>query len=119
MTIMLGNASGKLTTGNTYSVGLGNFPSGIAVADVNGDGFADLLVSGFNGLAVLVGNGDGTFRPGPFTTLTTAQNFLATGDFNKDGKVDVALADYQDGFLDILLGNGDGTFKQVAQQYLI
>jgi uncharacterized protein (TIGR03437 family) len=119
VTIMLGNASGKLTTGNTYSVGLGNFPSGIAVADVNGDGFADLLVSGFNGLAVLLGNGDGTFRPGPFTTLTTAQNFLATGDFNKDGKVDVALADYQDGFLDILLGNGDGTFKQVAQQYLI
>jgi len=115
VTILFGSASGKLTAGNTYAVGTDNFPTGIAVADVNGDGIPDLVTSGFNGVATLLGNGDGTFRAGPFTTLNTAQSFLATGDFNKDGKQDVAVTDYLSGLIYILLGKGDGTFKPVSQ----
>ena len=115
VTIMFGGANGKLTTGNTYSTGLGSFPTGIAVADVNGDGIPDLVVSGFNGIATLLGVGDGTFRTGLFSTLYTAQSFLATGDFNKDGKMDVAVTDYLSGLIYILLGKGAGTFNQVAQ----
>jgi uncharacterized protein (TIGR03437 family) len=115
VTILFGSASGKLTAGNTYAVGTANFPTGIAVADVNGDGIPDLVAAGFNGIATLLGNGDGTFRTGPFTTLYTAESFLATGDFNKDGKPDVAVTDYLSGLIYILVGNGDGTFKPVSQ----
>ena len=115
VTIMFGSASGKLTTGNTYSTGMGSFPTGIAVADVNGDGIPDLVVSTFSGLVTLLGNSDGTFRSGPVTSLQTSQSVLAAGDFNKDGKVDVAVTDSASGLIYILLGNGDGTFKQASQ----
>jgi hypothetical protein len=116
VTIMLGSASGKLTTGNTYSTGQPfSSPTGIAVTDVNGDGIADLLVSGLVGIATFLGNGDGTFRTGPFTALPTVLSFLATGNFNKDGKMDVAVTDYLSGLIYILLGNGDGTFEQASQ----
>jgi len=118
VTIMLGSASGKLTTGNTYSTGMGTAPTSIAVVDVNGDGTPDLIVSTYSGIVTLLGNGDGTFRAGPFTAVQTLQSFVAAGDFNNDGKVDVAVTDYQNGFVHILLGKGDGTFNQVAQ-YLI
>jgi hypothetical protein len=37
---------------------------------------------------------------------------LSSGDFNKDGKLDLAVSNYSDGTLSILLGNGDGTFLQ-------
>jgi len=116
VTILFGAANGKLTTGQTYK--LAGFPSSIAVADVNGDGIPDLLVSTFDDILTLLGNGDGTFRTGPATTIHTTQSFIATGDFNKDGKVDVALADSASGFVHILQGNGDGTFNEVAQ-YLV
>ncbi len=115
VTIMFGSASGKLTTGNTYSTGTGSFPGAIAVADINGDGKPDLVVSVFAGLVTLLGNGDGTFRTGPSTAAPAEGPYLATGDFNKDGKVDVALTDYLSGMLYILQGNGDGTFTQVSQ----
>jgi len=115
VTILFGNANGTLTKGNTFAAGTDNFPSGIAVADVNGDGIPDLVTAGFNGIATLLGNGDGTFRAGPFTTLYTAPSFLATGDFNNDGKQDLAVTDSLSGLMYILLGNGDGTFKPVSQ----
>jgi hypothetical protein len=119
VTIMFGSASGKLTTGNTYSTGASSFPGAIAVADVNGDGKPDLVVSGFQGIVTLLGDGNGTFRSGQVAAPVTAEGpFLATGDFNKDGKVDVAVTDLLSGMIYIPLGNGDGTFTQVSQ-YLI
>jgi len=118
VTIMFGSASGKLTSGNTYSTGMGTFPGAIAVADVNGDGKPDLIVSTFVGIVTLFGNGNGTFQSGPSTVAPAEQPFLATGDFNHDGKIDVAVTDYLTGFVYILLGNGDGTFN-LSAQYLI
>jgi len=38
-------------------------------------------------------------------------NSVATGDFNKDGRLDLALSNYFDNTVSVLLGNGDGTFK--------
>jgi hypothetical protein len=64
---------------------------------------------------VLLGNGDGTFQP--------AQNFasgspfsVAVGDFNGDGKPDLALANPASSSVSVLPGNGDGTF-QAAQNF--
>jgi hypothetical protein len=37
---------------------------------------------------------------------------MAAGDFNNDGKPDLAIANYGDDTVTLLLGNGDGTFTQ-------
>ena len=64
-----------------------------------------------NGIAVLLGKGDGTFAP-PIDGGTEAQGFpLTVGDFNNDG-----IPDLVNWFL-VLLGNGNGTFRQVLAPF--
>jgi hypothetical protein len=101
---------------------VGTNPQDVVTVDFNNDGKLDLATSSYDdstgdgSVSVLLGNGNGTFQPaqtfaaGPYTFS------LAAGDFNADGKLDLATAN-QDVFTDtgendvsILLGNGDGTF---------
>jgi VCBS repeat protein len=95
-----------------------------AVADLNGDGNADLLVSipgtvvtNFqlqNQLEVFLGNGDGTFKtPIPIASVPDLYGIPVIADLNKDGKLDlVFLGETAPGQAEIViaLGNGDGTF---------
>ena len=94
----------------------------IDVADFNGDSIADLVVAvPHNGsrTAILIGNGDGTFR----TPLVLTSPFLntpqqqAVADYNGDGFQDLALSlgDGSFGLLQIQNGNGDGTFQPARQ----
>lgn len=112
--IFLGTANGTLTPGNTYSLGPQSYPTSVAVADVNGDGTADLVVMAGQNLVTLFGKGGGEFQTGGSTPLSISQSFIATGDFNEDGKTDVAVIDFFNGLLHVLLGNGDGTFTESA-----
>ena len=68
------------------------------------------MVTADNTVSVLMGKGDGTFQP--FVAFATGSfpNSLATGDFNGDGKVDLATAN-SDNTVSILLGAGNGTFQ--------
>jgi hypothetical protein len=106
LTIYLSNGDGTFHTGAVYSVP----PGAASAADVNGDHKVDILLSGFSApLQVLLGNGDGTFQSpisGPTASYSGSLNF---GDFNRDGKLDIAVGTY-DGIA-FLEGNGDGTFK--------
>src|SRR5687768_13225053 len=61
-------------------------------ADLNGDGILDLAATGSGGVGIMLGNGDGTFRPRVnFSTGAQSQD-LAAGDFNSDGRVDLAVS---------------------------
>lgn len=77
------------------------------VGDVNNDGFPDIVTPG---LYILIGNGDGTFKPPVLHTLYGVTN-LQLRDINNDGKLDVVAVAGLNGFLDVLLGNGNGTFQ--------
>jgi len=85
----------------------------LAAADFNGDGKLDLLVTGnLNagpGGAVYLGNGDGTFGSPQSFNLVSPLGNPAIGDFNGDGKLDLAVPDGAS--VHVLLGNGDGTFQ--------
>lgn len=95
----------------------GSGPWGIAVADFNLDGKVDIAVadnqtSNTSNISVLLGKGDGTFQNALSASAGTAPINLAAGDFNGDGKPDLAVVSTTG--LTILLGNGDGTFQSPA-----
>ena len=109
--IFFGNGDGTFQSPVSVS-GPGDSYSDLAVADMNGDGKPDLI--GQNGLqlSVLLGNGDGTFQA-PKTVPAVSNGIrssgaLVVGDFNGDGRPDVALVCLE--AVEVLPGNGDGTF---------
>lgn len=93
------------------------YPEDVVVADLDSDGNSDLAVSNgfesdpeFDGVVVLLGRGDGSFRaPVPYPTHNWAGELLAA-DFNDDGALDVAVGRKFSGDLSILLGDGRGGF---------
>jgi hypothetical protein len=89
-------------------------PNSIAVGDFNHDGKLDLAVVGgdtnADNTAILLGNGDGTFRPAQYYTAGVGPGSIVAADFNGDGNLDLAVAS-QSNYISILLGNGDGTFQ--------
>jgi hypothetical protein len=102
----LGDGDGTFGPQTTYFAGYDtNF---LVAEDFNGDGKIDLAVSSAAGLAILLGNGDGTFQAASFPVVTSLSAF-ATADLNNDGKADI-LANGT-----VLLGNGNGTFTAISQ----
>ncbi|KAA6459071.1 VCBS repeat-containing protein [Acidobacteria bacterium AB60] len=94
----------------------GRAPGNIYSVDLNNDGITDLVQDTEetpSGFSVSLGNGDGTFRAPVFYTLPskTGPNPIATGDFNNDGKVDIAVAIAGTNQILVYLGNGNGTLQ--------
>lgn len=95
----------------------GNFPANVAVGDLNGDGILDFAIpdqlSAY--IAILLGNGDGTFHNGTSVSFPLV-NFAYLADVNGDGKLDlINLTSQVSGGnvtkINARLGNGDGTFS--------
>jgi hypothetical protein len=87
----------------------------VAVADVNGDGKPDMVVSNFwsSTVGVLLGNGDGTFQTAVTFTPGVQNSAIAIADVNGDGKPDLIVGIWSGG-VGVLLGNGDGTFQPIV-----
>src|ERR1700723_299846 len=114
--VFLGNGDGTFTPSSSTATTDG-CPCSMAAADFNGDGKLDVAVANFEGttVTILLGNGDGTFTAAPNSPITVgnAPLALSVGDFNGDGKLDLAVSNSNDATLTILLGNGDGSFTPV------
>jgi archaellum component FlaF (FlaF/FlaG flagellin family) len=89
---------------------LAQFSNDVAVADLNGDGKLDLVFSDdclspcvAKTIEIFLGNGDGTFQPGMSFTVGNAPQSVAVGDFNGDGRLDIAVANPGDNTVSILL----------------
>ena len=104
-----GNGDGTFRPAVRYPVGYES--SGVAVADFNHDGIADLAVTSLvsNDVTTLLGNGDGSFRVTPTTYVAgVGASSLAAGDFTGDGFPDLAVADHSPyGSISVLLNDGN------------
>jgi hypothetical protein len=121
---LLGNGDGDFQSPvlSPTSIEHQRLPASLALGDFNADGRIDLAVtfpnSGIGGgpgdVEIFLGNGDGTLQSAivyPLSNLVSSHpNGLAVADFNRDGKLDLAVSDSGTDTVSILIGNGDGSF---------
>jgi hypothetical protein len=116
ISVMLGDGDGLFV--DRIDVTTGPSASGVAVADLNGDGELDVVTaSRAPVVSVLLGHGDGTFERrvsyASVTTFTTQYQyprFLQILDLTEDGKLDLVVGETS-GPYSLFVGNGDGTFQ--------
>jgi hypothetical protein len=114
VSVLLGNGTGTFPTRKDFATTVA--PWSLTTGDFRSDGKADIVATTFltnvgDLVSVLLSNGDGTFQPHVDYESGSFPYAVVVGDFNHDGKADLATANNQSKSVSILLGNGDGTFQ--------
>lgn len=112
VSIKLGNGLGGFSATTNFTIGL--YPSSLTAGDYNGDGNIDLATgsdnTNYNYVSVSLGNGTGNFAAFTNFPVGFISNSIINGDFNGDGKLDIATANRLSSNISILIGNGLGSF---------
>ncbi len=109
VSVFLGNGDGTLDTHTEYAVG--DDPRGIAVIDINGDGYMDIVNTNrtANSISILTNDQTGHFGAPNFIETGGDQEWgIATGDMDNDGLLDVVVGCRGSSNVAVLLNNGAG-----------
>jgi hypothetical protein len=108
--VLLNNGDGTFADELVFPVGTGAWS--LYAADLNRDGFMDIVTpsSNNNNVYVLINNGDSTFGPAVAYPTGDGSHSVCAADFDGDGFIDLAVSDPWENKISILINNGDGTF---------
>src|SRR5579862_464414 len=119
--VFLGDGKGGF--GPSRKLSVGSSAGSVAIGDWNGDGKADLAITGHdtyqtptlpefrpNFVTILLGNGDGTFGAPKRLLAGSEQTSIVAADLNRDGKLDLITTNTENNAVMVFLGRGDGTF---------
>jgi len=109
LTVLTNNGAGKFGLKSTLTVGGG--PYTVLAADINQDGWPDLICSYTNGLTLLTNSGNGNFGSNATIYLGYATTSIVAVDVNGDGKIDLVTANPTSNTLTVLTNNGKGVFS--------
>jgi hypothetical protein len=118
VSILLGDGSGNFNPAATSPEAAGAGPESVAVGDFDGNGKQDLAIANIssNNVTILLGDGSGNFSPAATSPegVGVSPRFVVVGDFDGNGKADLAVANGYTGDVTILLGDGSGNFSPAA-----
>jgi hypothetical protein len=123
LSVLLGTGvTGTFSAVSSYVAGAAAQQNGVIAGDFNADGHLDLAVALFSlepadplspgAVSILLGNGSGRFLNPVFHTVASSPNSLATGDFNNDGRLDLATTNNDTSApVSVLLSNKSGGYS--------
>jgi hypothetical protein len=111
VSVRLNNGFGTFNGGTDVAVG--NFPTSVAAADVDGDGDSDILTSNKSGsISVRLNNGAGSFSGSTHIMVGGQPDDVAAADVDGDGDLDILVANgMSTNFVGVRLNNGAGSFS--------
>lgn len=120
--VLLNNGDGSFAPERIYATGKSGNPGprGVAVADVSGDGWPDIVTAngGSDSVSVLFSDGAGGFGTALQYPTGTDVVAVAMADLNGDGWQDIVVTNLVDNSIAALLNNGDGSFSAPVEQHV-